>query len=181
MRPHVLKTLFVLCAFVMSGLVTPLLAAADSGIVGRITIGGAAPDSGTVLAYHLATGDVFRAELGPNGEFSFPGLDNGYYDIAVETADGLYVANQVVNAPPGGTANVKYDLVSSVALGEGPRPFPGSDRQASGIARLTAGGPKGGGGLSGKKVAIWGTAGGIAAVLLLSGGSSGGSSSPSAP
>jgi len=179
MSVRVLKTTFVLFAFVMSGLVSPLLAAADSGIVGKISIGGAAQESGTVLAYHLATGDVFRAELGPKGEFSFPGLESGYYDIAVETADGLYVANQVVNAPPGGTASVKYELMSSTALGEGPRPFPGSDRQASGIARLTAGGPKGGGGMSGKKVAIWGTAGGIAAVLLLSGGSSGGSSSPS--
>jgi len=181
MRARVLKTTIVLFAFVMSGLVTPLMAAADSGIVGKIVSGGAAQESGTVLAYHLATGEVFRGELGPKGEFSIPGLESGYYDIAVETTDGLYVANQVVNAPPGGTASVKYDLTTSVALGEGPRPFPGSDQQASGIARLTSGGPKGGAGMSGKKVATWGTAGGIAAVLLLSGGSSGGSSSPSNP
>jgi hypothetical protein len=182
MRARVLKTTIVLFGFVMSGLATPLLAAPDSGIMGKITIGGSVQESGTVLAYHLATGEVFRGEIGPKGEFSIPGLESGYYDIAVETSDGLYVANQVVNAPPGGTASVKYELTSSVALGEGPRPFPGSDRQASGIAQLTSGGSKGGGGMSGKKVAIWGTAAGVAAVLLLSGGSSGGgSSSPSMP
>jgi hypothetical protein len=183
MCARVLKTTIVLFAFVLSGLVTPLLATPDSGIVGKITIGGSVQGSGTVLAYHLSTGSVFRGELGPKGEFSIPGLENGYYDIAVETSDGLYVANQVVNVPPAGTATVKYDLTTSVALGEGPRPFPGSDRQASGIARLISGNSKGGGGMSGKKVAIWGTAGGIAAVLLLSGGGSsgGGSSSPSMP
>ena len=183
MRARDLKIIVVLFALVFSGLITPLLAAGDSGIIGKILIRGAAQESGTVLAYHLATGAVFRAELGPKGEFSFAGLQSGYYDIAIETADGLYVANQVVNAPPGGTASVKYELISSIALGEGPRPFPGSDQQASGIARLTSGGPKGGGGMSGKQVAIWGTAGGIAAVLLLSGSSSSssGSSSPSNP
>ncbi len=113
--------------------------AAPSGtsrIEGEITSGPKkTPVAGaTVLAYHLATGRIFRSQpTAENGRFEFSGLPHGYFDMAVEAPDGLYVANQVVNVPPDGRAVSNFNLRPGGA-GSEPRDFPGSDQAASGIA-----------------------------------------------
>ena len=89
----------------------------------------------TVLVYHLASGTIFRSQpTAENGRFEVTGLTHGYYDIAVEAPDGLYVANQVVNVPPGGRAVSNFNLQPTGPGKSGPRDFPGSDQAASGIA-----------------------------------------------
>ncbi|NIM64126.1 MAG: hypothetical protein GTO30_21490, partial [Acidobacteria bacterium] len=45
-----------------------------------------------VLAYHLATEEVFSATTNAKGQFVITGLPYGYFDMAVRSADGLYVS-----------------------------------------------------------------------------------------
>ena len=134
-----------------------------SGIEGKITSGSKkTPVAGaTVLAYHLATGTIFRSHpTAENGSFEVTGLSLGYYDMAIEAPDGLYVGNQVVNVPPDGRAVSDFNLVPTGPEESGPREFPGSDQAPSGTATFTEKSfwrkPKG--------IAIW--AGGTAAVAL---------------
>lgn len=44
------------------------------------------------------------------GRFEIGGLPHGYFDLAVETPEGLFVADQVVNVPPGGTAKITLTI-----------------------------------------------------------------------
>jgi hypothetical protein len=148
-----------------------------------------APISGAIVrAYHLDTGRVFSsAPTATNGACEISGLPYGYLDLSVETADGTYVGNQVVNVPPSGTLVVSFSLTKyterSAAwwTGKEQRKIPGTQNVSMGVAeiRLTATGrafwtsPKG--------IAIIG--GSAAAVLLLVAGGGGSSSwaSPSLP
>ena len=60
----------------------------------------------TVVAYHMSKDKVFRSEpTNKKGDFRLQKLPLGYYDVAIELADGsFYVGNTVVNLPPSGKA-----------------------------------------------------------------------------
>jgi hypothetical protein len=89
-----------------------------------------------VLAYHLSTERSFASEpTRGNGEYELENLPYGYFDLAVELSDGLYVSNRVVNVAPAGTTALIFTIVpdapGSVAP---PRAYVGSDRDVVGIA-----------------------------------------------
>lgn len=158
---------------------------ATSTLSGRILAADDTPVIGAkVLAYHLSSERVFTSELtSSRGEYSIEGLPYGYFDIAVETADGLFVANQVVNVAPSSQSVLTLSLHSFAAGAAGAdegRAFPGTDQEPVGVARVTEKlsrkdfwrSPKGVGILAG---------GGGALLLLLAGGGSSSSASPSTP
>lgn len=102
-----------------------------------------------VYAVHLDTKQVFSsAPASGKGEYQITGLPYGYYDLAVETVDGLFLANRVVNAPAG------EKVTLSLALGppqpedtewwsaEPDRRIPGLDRIPDGVARIVEGIPR---------------------------------------
>jgi hypothetical protein len=98
---------------------------------------GSTLDGATVVAYHLSTERVFRSSAsGSGGEFRITDLPYGYYDIAVETPQGLYVG-QVVNVPPAGkvVATLRLGPFTGADAAE-QRAFRGSDTPAVGVARL---------------------------------------------
>jgi hypothetical protein len=135
----------------------------------------------TLLAYHLATTDVFTAEpTNDNGEYELTGLPYGYFDLAVETPDGLYVASEVVNISPSSKSVLTLTVGGFIGATEEARTFPGTDAEPVGVARVKE---KPGGKdfwKSGKGIAI--IAGGGAALLLLATSSGGDdNASPSTP
>jgi hypothetical protein len=162
----------VLCAAL------PVHAAGTSRITGKITEGSKKqPVPGAVvIAYHLSLGHAARSEpTGPNGKYEILDLANGYYDLAVEHA-GLYVGNQVVNAPPDGLAVANMNLLPSSQVTEQPRGFAGSEQPITGVASFVPPTPS--------HVAWWAGGGGVALLLLLGASDSssgGGVPSPSAP
>ena len=104
-----------------------------------------------VYAVHLDTKQVFTsAPSAEKGDYQLTGLPYGYYDIAVETSDGLFLANRVINAPAGEKIEV------SLVLGppqpedtewwsaEPDRRIPGLDRTPDGVARIVEGRPRAG-------------------------------------
>ncbi len=131
-------------------------AALAAGPAGNVVIRGvvanandaAAIVGARVYAVHLDTKQVFTsAPAAAKGEYQITGLPFGYYDIAVETADGLYLANRVINAPAGEKVEI------SLLLGppqpedtewwsaEPDRRIPGLDRVPDGVARIVEGRP----------------------------------------
>ena len=138
--------------------------AGTSRIEGKITSGAKKTPVGgaTVLVYHLATAKIFRsAPTGQNGRFEVTGLIHGYYDVAVETPDGLFVGNQVVNAPPDGRAISNFHLVPAGPGQSKPRDFPGAEKPPTGLATYSQESfwkkPKG--------IALW-VGGGVAVIAL---------------
>jgi hypothetical protein len=165
----------------------PVLAAADqtgSNLSGRILSQTGEPVVGArVLAYHLSSEEVFDSEAtDAKGGYEISGLPYGYFDVAVETPQGLYVADQVVNVPPSGKVALSLNLFPyTEARADDGRSFPGTEQQPLGEARVqdkVKGGefwksPKGIGTIAG--------AGAVALLLIAGGGDDGGSASPSAP
>jgi hypothetical protein len=90
------------------------------------------------LAYNLSTEAVHRSEPSDKrGKFLIGDLAHGYYDIAIETADGLFVVNRVVSVQPGAKAVVELILVPyAKAPAELPRAFPGSQDPSTGVAQV---------------------------------------------
>jgi len=95
-----------------------------------------------VFAYHLDTGVVFSAPpTDERGRYRIEGLPIGWFDLYVETPDGLFAANQVVNMPPRGELDVSLALTkfedrpSSWGVGRR-RDVPGVDTPPIGEARL---------------------------------------------
>ena len=176
----------IACALVVALLLgaapVPLTAAegeiaTTSSIVGKLLLGKRPIEGATVLAYHLATGTTYRSTPSTrSGKFELTGLEHGYYDIAIETADGLFVANQVVNVPPGGEAVARLELIPSAEAAESPREFPGAAEGTAGVAQMVdkpfAKRPVG------IVLISFATVG---AALAIGGGSSGGNPSPSMP
>jgi len=97
----------------------------------------------TVLAYHLSTETMHRSEpTDSKGRFRFEGLNLGYYDLAVQTPDGLFVGNQVINVPPAGKAEIDLTVTSYDELGAAapePREFPEVQLAALGAAQVQEG------------------------------------------
>ena len=90
-----------------------------------------------VIAYHLSTEQVFMSSTtGRGGDYSIADLPYGYFDLAVETADGLYVGNQVINLPPAGKAGVIFTLSSFTSGDPTGRAFAGSEQDSVGMAQM---------------------------------------------
>ena len=147
--------------------------AGEAQLQGRIsTMDGSSLAGATIIAYHLSSEQIFKsAAVDGAGNFSIEGLPYGYFDVAVQSPAGLYVADQVVNLPPSGKASLNMTLSPGGTDQSAPRGFPGADEAPVGVAMID----------QKKKGAFWKSAGGIAiiagagAVLLaaiaLSGGS----------
>jgi len=159
----------------------------NSSLLGKIESFDGKPMPGVrVLAYHLSSEAVYRSELtGSKGDYEIEGLPFGYFDLAVETDAGLFVANQVVNVAPAGKTSVSMTLATSAqaAAGDPPaRVFPGASQEPSGVAAVSEKASGRDFWRSPKGVAI--IAGGGALVLLaIAGGSSSSNdnASPSSP
>jgi hypothetical protein len=116
-----------------SAAVAPATAKLEGKVLG---LDGKTPVSGAkIIAYHLSTEQLFEAlPTGPNGQYEIAALPYGYFDLAVETPEGVFVGNQVVNIPPDGTAGITFTL--SPHTDGRPRVFPNSDMTASGTAQV---------------------------------------------
>ncbi len=89
----------------------------ESGIRGRVVSGDGTPLAGAVVrASSLQTGEeTASAPTDRKGEFELSGLPHGYYDLAVETGDGLFAGNRVINVPPSGFGIVQLRIGASAA------------------------------------------------------------------
>jgi len=159
----------------------PATPGASSKLNGRVAgSDGAAAAGATVLAYHLSTEQLFRSTpTDAQGKFAFDAVPYGYFDLAVLSADGLYVADAVVNVPPAGKTSVSLALTPG-ATEEALRTFPGTEQQPVGIAAVNRNDGKGFWG-SAAGIAILAGGGAVALALLASGGDDDSPSSPSAP
>lgn len=102
-----------------------------------------------VYAVHLDTKQVFSsAPSTDKGEYALTGLPYGYYDLAVETSDGLYLANRVINAPAGEKVEISMILGAPQPedtewwSAEPDRRIPGLDRVPDGVSRIVEGVPR---------------------------------------
>ena len=91
-----------------------------------------------VLAYHLSSEVLHASEpTHGGGEFRIDDLPYGYYDVAVQTPDGLYVADRVVNLAPAGVTVVILTVVAYQPADEGwTRKYPASELDPIGHAEL---------------------------------------------
>lgn len=99
----------------------PAAAAGPARIDGRVVArdGRSGVGQAVVRASHLRTGRSFAsAPSRADGEFTITGLPYGYVEIAVETAEGVFRADQVVDVPPSGEVTIGLTLVPG-ATGEG--------------------------------------------------------------
>jgi hypothetical protein len=150
----------------------PAAATGTSRITGSAKPAAGLPsvEGSTVLAYHLATEKLYTsAPIDGNGKFDLTGLPYGYYDVAVDTPQGLYASNQVLNVAPDAKFVANFTLVQHAGAQAASREFRGSEKAVVGIAQLEQK-------LSGtafwsspKGVAILAGAGGLALLLLASG------------
>lgn len=92
-----------------------------------------------VLAYHVEGQREYASEpVGRDGKFVLEDLPRGYFDLAVETPAGLYVAAQVVHLPPSGKVRLEFTL----APYPGGEPIPdreryaGRDDEGAGLAEI---------------------------------------------
>ena len=91
-----------------------------------------------ILAFHLATEEVFTVTADRKGEFTLSDLPYGYFDLAVRSADGLYVADQVANVSPTGKNVIVFRLQAfSASTQAARRNYPGADETPVGLARVT--------------------------------------------
>jgi len=125
----------------------------------------------TIIAYHLSTETVFRSKVTDGkGNFTIDGLPYGYFDVAVQTADGLFVADQVVNVPPSGKVSMSMALVVGTTGESAPRGFAGLDQAAAGVAQVDS---KKSGSFwkSSKGIAVLGGIGGVVLLAIALSGS----------
>lgn len=148
---------------------------------------GKTPVSGATLrAFHLDSNQVFTsAPSGPSGECELAGVTYGYLDLSVDTPEGAFVGNQVVNLAPSGTVAIFLKLTK---YGERPpewwtshqpREVPGTTTPAKGVAEIRL--KSGGRGFWTRPAGIAIIVGGTAAVLLAASSGSSSSSSTVSP
>jgi len=179
-------TVFPVVLVIMLAL-PPVALAQDGGdapaseLSGRILDASEAPMAGVkVIAYHLSSEKVFRSDAtNAKGEYLITGLPYGYFDLAVETEGGIFVASQVVNVAPASKNVVTLSLGQPGAIAEtASRSFPGTDQAPIGEARVQE---KLGGSdfwRSPKGVGILAASGG-ALLLAIAGGGGSSNASPS--
>ncbi len=144
-RAASLLCLSILCGVSVRGAtpVEPAAAPETSRIEGRVVrSNGKTPAEGAVVrAFHLDTGKTYSSEpAGRRGEFEISGLPYGYLDLTVETAEGVYLGNMVVNVPPGGSIAVRLALTPD-SRGPADRwaelaPPGGVENHAAGVAEV---------------------------------------------
>jgi hypothetical protein len=113
--------------------------ATGSEIHGRVQAeAGGALAGATVYAYHLSSEAVFTSTVtNAKGEYEILDLPYGYFDIAVETDEGLFLANQVINVSPSAKTVLTLGLAKYTASDAADaRAFPGSEAQPIGVARV---------------------------------------------
>lgn len=145
----------------------------EGRIVGQVSLpDGSAATGATIIAYHLSTETVFRAEIADaKGRFELAELPYGYFDLAVQTDDGLFVSDEVVNVPPSGKTSVNMTLSPGLTSDTPPRGFAGLDQTATGVAQVDSKASGGAFWKSAKGIAILGGVGGaILLAIALSGG-----------
>lgn len=111
----------------------------NSEFAGKIQAAdGKSVEGARVLIYHLSTEKLFTSEpASRGGDFKLSELPYGYFDVAVETPEGIYVADQVVNLPPSGKAVATLSLTPFEDSGaRPPREFSGSETESVGWARV---------------------------------------------
>jgi hypothetical protein len=141
--------------------------ATGSEIAGKVELGeGGGLAGATVLAYHLSSEEVFTSTVtNTKGQYQILDLPYGYFDIAVETEEGLYLATQVVNVSPSGKTVLTLVLAKYTADDAADaRTFPGSDAEPIGLASIEE---KAGGAAFWKSPAGIGIIAGGGALLLL--------------
>jgi len=155
-----------------------------SQIAGTIRSADGKPVPGVrVMVYHLSTEQLFTSEPTNNGGgFSVQDLPYGYFDVAVETPEGVYVADQVVNLPPSGKVSATLQLAPYADTGaEPPREFSGTDLESVGWARVKEKARGKAFWKSTAGIAILAGVGGIALLALALSGGDESSASPSQP
>jgi hypothetical protein len=178
-RPLVTAALIFLCA------APPAVVAQETGsqISGRILLAGEPLAGAKVLAYHLSTEELFISEpTSAGGQYIIAGLPYGYFDLAVESAEGIFVADQVFNVPPTGKSVLTFNLVPFSAGAPGTaddrRSFPGTEDDPVGVAQVEEK-MKGADFWTSKAgIAILAGAGGTILLLLVGGGGDGSPSQP---
>lgn len=169
----------VAAAMVLLCAAPPAAFAQETGsrLSGRILQGGQPLAGAEVLAYHLSTEELFTSDpTGPGGQYSLEALPYGYFDLAVESADGIFVADQVFNVAPASKSVLTFNLVLFSAGEPGSvedrRSFPGTEDEPIGVARVEEK-LKGADFWTSKRgIAILAGAGGLALLLLVGGGGS---------
>jgi hypothetical protein len=120
----------------------PSAAARSSRLVGTVRAddGKTGVPSAVVHAHHLASGMTFSSKpTNSKGAFEIGGLPFGYFDLAVETPDGLFLATPTISLAPAAKAPVVLTL-RRYEDAELPAPaervgFPGLRGDATGTAR----------------------------------------------
>ncbi|MCH7780291.1 MAG: carboxypeptidase regulatory-like domain-containing protein [Acidobacteria bacterium] len=160
----------------------PKPAVPNSEIRGKVLGTDGRPAAGVeILAYHLATEEVFTTTTDGKGRFTLADLPYGYFDLAVRSSAGLYVSDQVANVSPTGQNVIAFRLLpfySSTRADQ--RAFPGADEIPVGLASVIDQRMVGDSfWRSAKGISI--VAGGAAVVLLALAGGSGSTASPTLP
>lgn len=160
----------------------PKPAVPNSEIRGKVLGTDGRPAAGIeILAYHLATEEVFTTTTDGKGRFTLADLPYGYFDLAVRSSDGLYVSDQVANVSPTGKNVIAFRLQSfNSSTRADRRAFPATDEIPVGLALVIDQRMVGDSfWRSAKGISI--VAGSAAVILLVLAGGSGSTPSPSLP
>ena len=141
-RRHIYTASLLLMAFFLAPMAAvladePKPAVPNSEIRGKVLgIDGQPAAGAEILAYHLATEEIFSTTTDGNGTFKLIDLPYGYFDMAVRS-DGLYVADQVANVSSTGKNVIVFRLQLFTASTQADRrAFPGADEVPVGLARV---------------------------------------------
>jgi len=158
-------------------------------ISGRITSqdGKTSVVGATVRAYHLDAERIYTSgRSNSKGKYQITGVPHGYVDLAVETSEGIFVANQAVNVPPAGDINISFTLSPFRGRpqtwwdGREPPKIPGTDETPAGIAEVQEKSGRGGFWKSPAGIAVIAGGSGLS-ILAIAGGGSDAQASPSSP
>jgi len=141
-------------------------------IVGTVQDGDGKPvRDAVVVAYHVSGKKRYAsAPTKGNGQYKLENLPFGYFDIGVETGDGVFVADRAVNLPPAGKSELNLTIEPfQPGTQKLSRNHPASESDPSGVALLRAKAKGRDFWRSPKGIAILGAAGGAALLAIASG------------